>query len=74
MYITFANDDGQERQKILKVHDESTFTDMTRKILSQFSLPGDEGKYAFKGKVEKNGPFVELDEKDEEILDDIIEI
>ena len=49
---------------------------MTTKIISKFSLPSDEGQstYAFQGKVEKNGPFVEIDGKDEDILEDVIEI
>ena len=72
MYVTFKGDTQSERRKFVKL-DTSEFENMTLKIKQTFALPMDD-KYAFHGRVEANGPLVELDELDEEILDDLIEV
>ena len=76
MYVTFVHGDGQQRQKLVKLDDERTFTSITEKVLSKFSLPSGESQseYFFQGKVETNGRFVEIDENDEDIMEDVIEI
>ena len=72
MYVTYLQDDGEQRKKLIKL-DEGDFYTMTTQITNKFSLPSD-GQYAFKGKVDDHGPFVEIDHMDNDILDDLTEI
>ena len=75
IYVTF-HEGGQQRKKLLKLDDERTFTSITTTIIYKFSLPSydDQTMYVFKGKVEQNGPFVEIDKKDDDVLEDVVEM
>ncbi len=72
VYVTYLQNDGEQRKKLIKL-DEGDFHTMTTQITNKFSLPSD-CQYAFKGKVDDHGPFVEIDHMDNDILDDLTEV
>ena len=74
VYVTYVAE-AQERKKLMKFEqgDLGNFSSITQKIKSKFSLPSD-GKYSFEGIFEENGPYVEIDDMDEDILEDIIDL
>lgn len=53
--------------------DTTDFKTMTTKIKHTFSLPVDE-HYQYQGRVEVNGPLVELEDVDGDILEDLVEV
>ena len=53
--------------------DTTDFKTMTTKIQHTFSLPVDE-HYQYQGRVEVNGPLVELEDVDGDILEDLAEV
>ena len=64
VYVTYVAE-AQERKTLMKFEqgDLGNFSSITQKIKSKFSLPS-----------EKNGPYVEIDDMDEDILEDIIDL
>lgn len=70
VYVSHLSDNG-EVKKVIKLENYDFLT-MRRQIEKKFAL-GDE-EYEFRATIEPNGPYIQIDETDDDIIEEALDV